>query len=154
VQEKMVPKCVLLKSILLHVQWLNYGKFVYELENYVGQETLSSNLLLKLGPIKKIPPSSFPNRLLENIYIESSFPYAQWPPLEVTKQNTIGVIRGANSKLLHHKGHVLTYQVEDKMSFIHHVVKQYGCGCTIKDDESQDRRTQGHLLSKPKPRLM
>jgi hypothetical protein len=64
------------------------------------------NLLLKLGPIKKILPSSFPNCLLENIYVESSFPFAQWPPFEGAKQNTIGVIRKANAKLLHHKGHV------------------------------------------------
>jgi hypothetical protein len=85
---------------------------------------LSSNLLLKLGPIKQIPPSNFLNHLLESVYVESSFPYAQWPPFEGAKQNTIGVIRRANAKLIHHKGHVLIYQMENKMPFIHHVVKQ------------------------------
>ncbi len=39
---------VLLKSIFLHVQGLNCGECVYELE-----EALNLNLLLKLGPIKE-----------------------------------------------------------------------------------------------------
>jgi hypothetical protein len=43
-QKIMVPKCELFKSIPLHVQGLNYGEGVYELEDYVEEETLNSNL--------------------------------------------------------------------------------------------------------------
>jgi hypothetical protein len=63
----MVPKCMLLKKILLHVQGLNCEKNVYELKDHVRQEALNSNLLLKLGPIKKIPLVGFPNHLLKNV---------------------------------------------------------------------------------------
>jgi len=63
----MVPKHILLENIFLHFQGLNCRKGIYELEDHVGQEALNSNLLLKLKPIKKIPPTSFPNRLLENV---------------------------------------------------------------------------------------
>jgi hypothetical protein len=48
----MVPKCMLFKKILLHVQGLNCEKNVYELKDHVRQEALNSNLLLKFGPIK------------------------------------------------------------------------------------------------------
>jgi len=41
VQRKMVPKCELLKSIPLHVQKLKCEKNVSELEDYVGEDTLS-----------------------------------------------------------------------------------------------------------------
>ncbi len=34
-QEKMVPKHILLKSIILQVQGLNYEEGVYELEDHV-----------------------------------------------------------------------------------------------------------------------
>jgi hypothetical protein len=61
----MVLKPVLLKNILVHVQGLNYGEGVYELEDHVGQEALNSKLLLKLGPIKKILLASFPNHMLK-----------------------------------------------------------------------------------------
>jgi hypothetical protein len=66
VHEIMVPKHELFESIPLHVQGLNYGKGIYELEDCVGEEALSLNLMLKLGPIKKFPLTSFPNLLLEN----------------------------------------------------------------------------------------
>jgi hypothetical protein len=39
---------------------LNCGEVVYELEDYVGEEALSSNLLLKLGPLKNRIPIRFP----------------------------------------------------------------------------------------------
>jgi hypothetical protein len=42
-----VPKCKLLKNIPLHVQELNCGDDVYELEDRVKEEALSSNLLAK-----------------------------------------------------------------------------------------------------------
>jgi hypothetical protein len=41
----MVPKCKLLESIPLHVQELKCEKSVYELEDYVGEEALSLDLL-------------------------------------------------------------------------------------------------------------
>jgi hypothetical protein len=66
VQEIMVLEHELLKNILLHVQGLNYGKNVYELEDHTGEEKLNSNLPLKLGPINKILPTCFPNCMLEN----------------------------------------------------------------------------------------
>jgi hypothetical protein len=66
-QEKMMLKCLPFKIILLHIQRLNSGKGVYELEVHVGQEALSSNSLRKLGFAKKIPHAQFSNRLLKNI---------------------------------------------------------------------------------------
>jgi hypothetical protein len=52
VQKIMVQKHELFKSISLHVQGLNCGKCVYELQDHIGKEALSSNLSLKLRPIK------------------------------------------------------------------------------------------------------
>jgi hypothetical protein len=50
----MVPEQELLESIPLHIQGLNYGECIYELEDHVGEKALSSNLsLFKLEPIKK-----------------------------------------------------------------------------------------------------
>jgi hypothetical protein len=43
VQEKMVPKPKLLKSIPFHAQRLNCRASVCELENHVGEEGLNSN---------------------------------------------------------------------------------------------------------------
>ncbi len=37
-QEKMVPKCKLPKSITLHAQRLNYEIGVYELKDHVGEK--------------------------------------------------------------------------------------------------------------------
>ncbi len=51
---------MLLKSIFLHIQGLNYGKGIYELEDHVGQKALNSNLLLKLGLVKKFLLNVFP----------------------------------------------------------------------------------------------
>ncbi len=62
-----MPERLLFKSIFLHIQGLNYGKGVHELEDHVGHETLSSNLLPKLGFIKIIPFASFSNCLLKNV---------------------------------------------------------------------------------------
>ncbi len=38
------------------------------------EEALSSNLALKLGPIKKIPLASFSSHLLKNVWVRSTFP--------------------------------------------------------------------------------
>jgi hypothetical protein len=51
------------------------------------------------------------------------FPYAQLPFPEKTKQNTIEVTKETNVKLPHHKGHVLIYSLENKMPFIHYIIK-------------------------------
>ncbi len=48
----MVLERLLLESIILHVQGLNYGEKVYELEDHVGQKALSLNSLPKLGFVK------------------------------------------------------------------------------------------------------
>ncbi len=44
---------------------LNEG--IYDLEDHDGEEALSLNLLPKLEPTKKIPPTSFLSHMLENI---------------------------------------------------------------------------------------
>ncbi len=53
--EEMVIKCKLLESIPLHIQKLNYRKGVY------------ANLLLKLGPVGRIPLLSFPKSMIDNV---------------------------------------------------------------------------------------
>jgi hypothetical protein len=55
----MVQKHKLFENISLHVQRLNYREGIYELEDHVGEEALSSNLSLELRPIKRIPLIGF-----------------------------------------------------------------------------------------------
>jgi hypothetical protein len=135
VHEKMVLKCKLLENIPLHVQKLYYRKGVYELD------TLSSNLLLKLGFVRRILLIGFPKRMIESIRIISMFFYAHLPHFEKAKQATIGVIRGANAKLSHHRGLMLAYLVENEMPFVHHAIECQGCGYTFKNDKSFNGRT-------------
>jgi hypothetical protein len=66
-----------------------------------------------------------------------------------TKQNTIGVVKGANAKLPHCTCIMLTYLMENKMPLVHHTVEWQKCSCTIEDDKSLNERTQGHLMMKP-----
>ncbi len=54
-----MPKCELFESISLHVQELNCGEGVYELEDHVGEMALNSNLLTKLGLAKITPLANF-----------------------------------------------------------------------------------------------
>ncbi len=61
-----MPKCELFKSIVLHVQELNYGEGICELVDHVGEKALNSNLLPKLGLAKRTL-ASFPNHLLKNV---------------------------------------------------------------------------------------
>jgi hypothetical protein len=42
------------------------------------------------------------------------FLYAHLPFVEEAKQNTIEITKETNAKLPHHKGHVLTYSLENK----------------------------------------
>jgi hypothetical protein len=72
---------------------------------------------------------------------------------EEANRNTIGVVGGASAKLPHCTGLVLTYPMEKKMPFIHHVVERWGCGYTNEDDKSLSERTQRHLMLKPSPSL-
>jgi hypothetical protein len=53
--------------------------------------------------------TSFPIRLLENIWIEYVFPYGLLPHHKAAKQDTIRVTRWTNVKLPHHKGLVPVY---------------------------------------------
>jgi hypothetical protein len=66
VKKKMVLERELFKNIPLRVSGLNYGEGVYELEDCVGEEALSSNLPPNLGLMKKKILVGFSNHLLEN----------------------------------------------------------------------------------------
>jgi hypothetical protein len=72
---------------------------------------------------KKPLPTSFLNRLLENAWIKSMFPYALSPRHEGAKRNTIGIIGGASAKLPHCTGLTLAYLMESDMPFLHHGVE-------------------------------
>ncbi len=113
VQEKMTFEYKLFKSLSLHVQELNCETFFNELEVHVGEEA-SLNLMPNLGFRRKILLASFLNHLLENVWIRFMFLYAHLPFLEEAKQNTIEITKETNAKLPHHKGHVLTYSLENK----------------------------------------
>jgi hypothetical protein len=56
----MVLKLEMHENNPLHIQKLNCGKNVYELEDLVGEELLSLNLSPKLGIIGKILLQGFP----------------------------------------------------------------------------------------------
>jgi len=75
----MVPKCKLFENVPLHIRELNYEKKVCELEDHVGEEALNLNLPPKLSLAKITFFTSFPIRLLENIWIEYVFPYGLLP---------------------------------------------------------------------------
>jgi hypothetical protein len=60
----MVQEHKLFQSIPLHVQRLNYGEGIYELEDHVNEEALSSKLPLELGFIIFFPHASFLNHML------------------------------------------------------------------------------------------
>jgi hypothetical protein len=62
--------------------------------------------------------------MLGSVYVKPMFPYVVLPYHEGAKQDTIGVIRRANAKLPHHRGHVPTYPMENEMSLIHNARKQ------------------------------
>ncbi len=95
----MVLKGKLLESIPLHIQKLNYGKGVCELEAHVGEKALSLNLLPKFGPSKKTIPANFPSSLLQSARVKLTFRYALFPYHERVKRNTIGVTKRVNAKL-------------------------------------------------------
>jgi hypothetical protein len=47
-------------------------------------------------------------------------PYALLPCHKGAKQDTIGVTRGTNVKLSHHRGPMLTNLMENETPFLHH----------------------------------
>jgi hypothetical protein len=51
------------------------------------------------------------------------FPCASLPCHEGAKRNTIGVTKGANVKLPHHRGLALIYPMENEMPLVCHVVE-------------------------------
>jgi hypothetical protein len=97
------------------------------------KETLRSNLLPKLGLVRRISFASFPSYLLKNVSIGFIFIYAQYLHLEGAKKDTIMVTRKVNVKLQHHKGLVRAYPMENKMPLVHHAIKQQGCCYTIEE---------------------
>ncbi len=121
---------------------------------HVGEEALSLNLMPNFGLVRKILLVNFLNHLIENIWIRFMFPYAQLPFPKEAKQNTIEVTKETNAKLPHHKGHVLTHPLENKMPFVHYIIKLWGCNCIVGDDKNLNGRTWGHSMLKPKPKLM
>jgi hypothetical protein len=137
----MVPKCELLKNILLHGQGLNYRTCVCKLEDTCWGKGIEFELTNKAWARKKI--SSFKFALLHvikhlnQIYI-SLCPITQH---KRAKQDTIGVVGGTSANLPHCIGHVLTYPMENKMSFVHHVIKQWRCGYKNEDDKGLSERT-------------
>jgi hypothetical protein len=58
------------------------------------------------------------------------------------KQQTIGVIRRVNAKVSHYMGPSLIYPMENKMLFVHHVIKQWGCGYKIENIKGLNEKTQ------------
>jgi hypothetical protein len=87
--------------------------------------------------------------LLKNIQVESAFPYALSPCHKGAKWDTIGVARGANAKLPHYTSLALTYPMKNEMSFVHHVIKWWGCDYIIEDGKSLNERTRRHPMLKP-----
>jgi hypothetical protein len=81
------------------------------------------------------------------------FPYAH-DPLQKGKVKHHGVTRATSVKLPHCTGLELVYPMENKMSFIHHVIKWWGYYYIIKDDKSLNERTQKHLMMKPMSKLI
>jgi hypothetical protein len=66
----------------------------------------------------------------------------------------MGVIKGANVMLPHHRGLVLVYLMENKTPFVFYVIKWQGCNYIIKDNKSLNEKTQGHPNMKRKSKLM
>jgi hypothetical protein len=87
------------------------------------RKNIEFKLANKAWACKKKIPTSFPNHLLKNAWIESAFPYALSPHHEGTKWDTIGVTRGIMPKLPHCMGPTLIYLMENEMPFVHHAIE-------------------------------
>jgi len=114
VQKKMVPNHELFESIPLQGQGFNSEANVCELEDHVGEKGWSSNWPTKLGLAKNTHLASFPNCLLESIWVKFAFPYGLSPRHEEAKWNTIGVIGGVSAKLPHCYDHSLGFTTKAK----------------------------------------
>jgi hypothetical protein len=44
--------------------------------------------------------------------------------------------------------------MENRMPFVNHTVKWWGCGYTDEDNKGVSERTQKYIMSKPKSKLM
>jgi len=114
----------------------------------------SLNWLTKLGPTKKTPLASFPSCLLKNAWIILCISLCHVTPPRGSKARHHWVVGGTNAKLPHYKGPTLIYSMENKMSLIHHAMERWGCSYINKDDKSLSERIRGHLMLKPKSKLM
>ncbi len=92
--------------------------------------------------------------MLKSAWVKSMFPYAVSPCHKETKWDSIGVAGRTSVKLPHYMGPMLVYPMENEMSLIHHVVEQWGCGYTNENNQSPIEKTRGHLMLKPKSKLM
>jgi hypothetical protein len=90
VQEKMVPKCVLFENIIMHIQGLKCGKGVYDMEDHVGQEAFSSNLLPKFGLVRKCILHVFPITCSKMFEPDPHFPMPNGPPSKEQNKTPLG----------------------------------------------------------------
>jgi hypothetical protein len=44
--------------------------------------------------------------------------------------------------------------MKNEMMLVYHVVKWWGCSCTIEDNKNLNERSQGHSMMKPMAKLM
>jgi hypothetical protein len=139
----------LFKNIPLHAQkpkslWVGRSSWGRRIE---------LELATKIWAHKKTPLTSFSNCLLKNTSIKSMFPYGRHP-LRRGKVKHHGVTRVTSVKLPHCTCLALVYPMKNKMPFIHHVIKWWGCYCTIKDGKGLNERTQRHPMMKPMSKLI
>jgi hypothetical protein len=150
----MVPKHKLPESIPLHGQGLNCGTNVCELEDSCWGKGMEFELADKAWAHKKTPPTSFPNCLLESTWVKSAFPYGLSPHHEEAKWDTIGIVGETSARLPHYMGPTLACPMENEMPLVHHIVERWECGYINEDNKHLNEKTQGHLMLKPKSKLM
>jgi hypothetical protein len=112
------------------------------------------NWLTKLGPTKKTPFASFPNRLLKNAWIILCISLCHVTPPRGSIARHHWVVGGTSAKPPHYKGPALIYSMENKMSLIHHTIERWGCSYINKDDKGLSERIRRHLMLKLKSKLM
>ncbi len=85
--------------------------------------SIEVKLTTKVWSYKKNSSCRFSQLPLKKCLSWIHFSLCQVAPLEGAKQNTIGVTRGANAELPHHKGPMPTCLMKKEMSLIHYVSK-------------------------------
>ncbi len=104
----------------MHVQKLNYKKHIYELDDHVGERTLSLDLLLKFKHAKKTP-TSFPNCLLKwHAWIKSMFPYVLLPHHKKGKMKHHWGNKKSKCQATTKMGLMLSYLMANEMLVAHH----------------------------------